>query len=744
MRLAERSLKLLSKRRATNVLRTESIGAEALAPAAVTDQYLEDSYTRLYERLARASGGAGRIDDASDKLLSDARRAIDALKSDRGEAKFDSALALATEAVAISNGSRPALRWLGNELFPEDAQDLDMWRADFDEWTSALQAVSPSVGRVDVNGEELGTAWLIQPGYVVTNRHVAQFLSIDPGEERLRFAPHRPAVVDFGDGVTSGGRFDVERIIFSGPDYIDRSRVDHRKLDMAVLKIKPISGAREPKSLSETATPAPRDESSAIVALGFPGTTAGSMLGAVTLTKLFNNQMGVKRVSPGFVDRPIGAIDGDTAGRVFGHDCTTLPGSSGSLVISFDGNGRSGVVGLHYSGFEEVRSKSGVERKGGNFAHAFASMPQVTALVEMAIAEDRGGAARPRPAQPQPQPQPQPGAPHPVVAEKQPEAPVIEQSLDASALTNGVFDMEKAVFFARASEAAYLDGAGARAWALAQGFADFEAFDADNVQGFWCANADVGILAFRGTSNPGQWLRDFKTYPAAHPWGRVHIGFRDGVAVVEPALARFAAVAATRRTVWVTGHSLGGALALLGAARLKMANISPFIYTYGQPRVGLADFAERYALELPERTWRFVNQMDIVTRIPPDPIFRHTGAVKRIVKPGVLEAMMQAEALVPLGAGGPALAEAAFGKSARVFAEAVREAQLPAPRVIDTEPPSLSNLEFAELQIALGAGRPQGEAAPAPEGLFSPFSDHFIAEYVRLLEEIRTGKWLAT
>ena len=84
---------------------------------------------------------------------------------------------------------------------------------------------------MDVNGEELGTAWLIQPGYVVTNRHVAQFLSIDPGEERLRFAPHRPAVVDFGDGVTSGGRFDVERIIFSGPDYIDRSRVDHRKLD---------------------------------------------------------------------------------------------------------------------------------------------------------------------------------------------------------------------------------------------------------------------------------------------------------------------------------------------------------------------------------------------------------------------------------------------------------------------------------------------------------------------------------
>lgn len=743
MRLAERSLKLLSKRRPANSLRTESIGApEALAPTAVTDQYLEDSYTRLYERLARASGGAGKIDDASDKLLSDARRAIDALKSDRGDARFDSALALATEAVAISNGSRPALRWLDNTLFEEDARDLDMWRADFDGWTSALQALCPSVGRVDVMGDQLGTAWLIQPGYVVTNRHVAQFLSIDPGEERLRFAPHRPAVVDFGDGVTPGGRFDVERIIFAGPDYIDRSRVDHRKLDMAVLKIRPTGGAREPKSLSEAATPAPKDDSAAILALGFPGTTAGSMLGAVTLTKLFDNQMGVKRISPGFVDRPVGAIDGDAAGRVFGHDCTTLPGSSGSLIISIDGSGKGSVVGLHYSGFEELRSKTGVERKGGNFAHAFASMPQVTALVEMAIAEDKGAA----PSRPAPTPPVEPLTP--AVVDKQPEAPiatpVVEQGLDASALTNGVFDLDKAVFFARAAQAAYLDGAGAKAWALTQGFAEFEFFDVANVQGFWCTNADVGLLAFRGTSNPGQWLRDFKAYPAAHPWGRVHVGFRDGVAAVEPAVARFVALASTRRAVWVTGHSLGGALALLGAARLKAANISPFVYTYGQPRVGLADFAERYALELPERTWRFVNQMDIVTRIPPDPIFRHTGGVKRIVKPGVLEAMMQAEALIPSSGGGAALVEAAFGKSARVFAEAVREAQLPAPRMIDTEPPSLTNLEFAELQLALGAGRPQGESAPAPEGLFSPFSDHFIAEYVRLLEEIRTGKWLAT
>ena len=47
-------------------------------------------------------------------------------------------------------------------------------------------------------------------------------------------------------------------------------------------------------------------------------------------------------------------------------------------------------------------------------------------------------------------------------------------------------------------------------------------------------------------------------------------------------------------------------------------------------------FAERFSVEMPGRLWRFINQSDIVARVPPGPLYRHVGAIKRIVSPGVL------------------------------------------------------------------------------------------------------------
>ncbi|WP_300033394.1 lipase family protein [uncultured Roseobacter sp.] len=73
--------------------------------------------------------------------------------------------------------------------------------------------------------------------------------------------------------------------------------------------------------------------------------------------------------------------------------------------------------------------------------------------------------------------------------------------------------------------------------------------------------------------------------------------------------------------VWICGHSLGGALATLAAARLVAdgtldADDIAGVYTFGQPRVGDADFAGSYPLA--ERHFRMVNRNDIVTRVPPE------------------------------------------------------------------------------------------------------------------------------
>jgi hypothetical protein len=312
---------------------------------------------------------------------------------------------------------------------------------------------------------------------------------------------------------------------------------------------------------------------------------------------------------------------------------------------------------------------------------------------------------------------------------------------DAGLLQRTGFDLDTAVFLAQASSVAYWPPEKGSAWALGTaGFSKATPFDSGNVQGYWCTVGDVALLAFRGTSNPGQWLRDARFFPTSHPWGHVHIGFLDGVNEVESALADFDAVASASKHVWVTGHSLGGALALMAAARLKMkTGISALLHTYGQPSVGLNDFAERFGIEMPGRLWRFVNQSDIVTRVPPWP-YRHTGLVKRIVRPGVLEAAMRLAAAPASGRAGERIAilkEVTCGGAALESAAAAREANIARPQFIELDAVPLTEVEFNRLQLALGAAADPEERRPALEGAIPFIADHAIADYIRLLKDIR-------
>lgn len=66
---------------------------------------------------------------------------------------------------------------------------------------------------------------------------------------------------------------------------------------------------------------------------------------------------------------------------------------------------------------------------------------------------------------------------------------------------------------------------------------------------------------------------------------------------------------------WFTGHSLGAALATLAADRFDQVS---GLYTFGSPLVGDRKFARQF----PADTYRFVNNNDIVTRVPPIGPFR--------------------------------------------------------------------------------------------------------------------------
>lgn len=64
------------------------------------------------------------------------------------------------------------------------------------------------------------------------------------------------------------------------------------------------------------------------------------------------------------------------------------------------------------------------------------------------------------------------------------------------------------------------------------------------------------------------------------------------------------------RSLWLTGHSLGGALAAVGCHHLSHVNGA---YTFGAPRVGDARFVQ--SLRAP--IWRLMNDMDLVSCVPP-------------------------------------------------------------------------------------------------------------------------------
>lgn len=84
----------------------------------------------------------------------------------------------------------------------------------------------------------------------------------------------------------------------------------------------------------------------------------------------------------------------------------------------------------------------------------------------------------------------------------------------------------------------------------------------------------------------------------------------------------------------LTGHSLGGAIATIAAAEWQGERDVAAVYTFGQPRVGRADFADFIRRHYGENIFRFVNNRDVVTRVPP--WNEHVGALRRFNADGDL------------------------------------------------------------------------------------------------------------
>ncbi|WP_246868681.1 lipase family protein [Saccharopolyspora sp. ASAGF58] len=156
------------------------------------------------------------------------------------------------------------------------------------------------------------------------------------------------------------------------------------------------------------------------------------------------------------------------------------------------------------------------------------------------------------------------------------------------------------------------------------------------------------IAAFRGTEprKIKDWLTDTNTLAAPGPVGKglVHMGFSRALDSIYPrvrdAVKRFKD---NGQTLWFTGHSLGGALAMLASARMYFEdpNLLPDgVHTFGQPQTCDRLLATPYNQALTSRVFRFVNNNDIVAQLPPEPVFHHVDQIRYIDSKGKLHEKM--------------------------------------------------------------------------------------------------------
>ncbi|HFX1080044.1 TPA: hypothetical protein ACIDZX_001607 [Pseudomonas aeruginosa] len=161
---------------------------------------------------------------------------------------------------------------------------------------------------------------------------------------------------------------------------------------------------------------------------------------------------------------------------------------------------------------------------------------------------------------------------------------------------------------------------------------------------FW--NTESVVVCFRGTRESVDWqISNLKAFPVQlrdcpeASKALVHRGFQGALDYSDKTTKMRSLDAILRclkdnnllnRRMAITGHSLGGALAILFATKLRSYHPEEvkenleLVVTFGSPAVGLPAFKRFYG-ELGEKTVRLINNSDAVPFTPPF-LYQHVGS----------------------------------------------------------------------------------------------------------------------
>src|SRR5215472_1915958 len=248
---------------------------------------------------------------------------------------------LGLESIAMRT-QRPVLAIRDNvtRLVFIDEADSKIWGERLTKARHLLDIAIPSVGRIDLTGaplEWVGTGWLVAENIIVTNRHVAR-----------EFAERKGDGFAFKMGLTEpmGGDLDFlqeidnpERLVFKlvRPLHIEEPPGP----DISFFEIEMVSGdARlaNPIELASTISAPEQLATLQIATIGYPAYDS-RIPEPDLMERIYGKVYNKKRLAPGGVTRLDDAL--------LWHNCTTLGGNSGSVVLDLN-SGRA--LGLHFSG----------------------------------------------------------------------------------------------------------------------------------------------------------------------------------------------------------------------------------------------------------------------------------------------------------------------------------------------------------------------------------------------------------
>jgi hypothetical protein len=160
-------------------------------------------------------------------------------------------------------------------------------------------------------------------------------------------------------------------------------------------------------------------------------------------------------------------------------------------------------------------------------------------------------------------------------------------------------------------------------------------FAVDRTCGFLARNDRFAVLAFRGTEeNMQNILTDIDIrFHRDKSGAKTATGFTDAYALVAKEIADAVDALDPGLPLYITAHSLGGALAAIASTRIRPSDRIAACYTYGCPRVGNAEFVNQL-WKVP--VYRQVHSSDIVPRAPFGFGYRQAGDLRYIKPSGTL------------------------------------------------------------------------------------------------------------